>query len=255
MNGNIFFKDQLIHYTLVYLGLIVALWSCEWSVRHKDSSSRKSRYSYVKEYETLYIAEDGIESFNDSIDKGNVRHLVFTGTKAINLDTILNYVAGENIRSIRIDDYNQPVAAVNLKRLPNLNFVTVNGTSNLKKVTLHDIQDSLRTIYLSGKNLDFPAFDSAFQNVKFFSYEGKADTIPRWIENLQKVETFVFYSDQVSEIQCDVCKLKRLKVFSIVEPQQNDKQQFLQAMKVYPVILKFKQCKPELSFWSRLPPG
>jgi hypothetical protein len=193
-------------------------------------------------------------SVPDSIASKEIRHLGIKSSKPIDFDVLSISINLKRIATIRIDDLNQPVINLDLAGFSGLRSIQIHGDDEVTNINLFNIGDSLTSIVLTGPNLDFLSFDSAFLGLTHLSYKGKSEVIPQWIEKLNHLQTFAFKNGRITKIECDVCKMKDIFEFSLVDREVENKELYLKKMTVYPIIEKIKTCKPELRFWTHLPP-
>jgi hypothetical protein len=235
--------------------LLCVIFSCNTKTSDRNVESNKQiNYIYNEKFRALYVNLCGVGEMPDSIKYKDIRHLVITCSTPIDFSNLLEGLPGEKIISIRIDSVNESVMNADFSNFKNLRDLSIFGTKKLDKLNLTNLGDSLKSLQLSGSSLKFPEFHSSMSNLIFFYYEGNAQAVPRWIENLTDLKTFVFRSKLLSKIECDLCKMKNIQIFSIVDNSVEEKNQYLQTLSLYPEIRRFKKCKPQLSFWNSLPP-
>lgn len=220
-----------------------------------DDTSNKNRcFLYKEEYRALYLRNCDLSELPDSIAFKDIRHLAINSIKLIDFGALSRRIDLRKIISIRIDDLNHPEANLDMTKFEGLRSIGVFGGDKVHTINLINVSDSLRALALNAPNLTFPKFDSAFLGLARLYYGGQSEVIPQWVESLNHLQYFSFDTEQISGIECDVCKMDNIVQFSIVDRDLEDKEVYLTKMTVYPAIQKIRNCKPGLRFWTVLPP-
>lgn len=233
---------------------IALFFSCKEPLGHQKVHESKTPFFYSEKYKTIYINNCDIIDLPDSITSKHALHLVINCPKLTDYSSLISQISSDKLISIRIDSLNSLSTTLDFEGFVNLKRVSIFGTEKLNRIAFANLGDSIKSLYLSGPNLELPSFDSSFRSLNTFYYKGRAKTIPKWVESLQNLRELRFASANLSEIESDICNMRSLLVFGVTGAVEKGKETELENRKLYPALLQIKQCKPELELLYKLPP-
>lgn len=229
---------------------------CKKQSEYGNSNKNKEKLLYDSKRSFLRIVQlTDTDVIPDSTWRNNFSILYIESPDLRNYKKIFDAVNPDSLEVLRIGNFNgQTIFSEDLTKFKKLRSLYILG-DNLKEIKLKGNLDcKLKDLNIHSEYLEFPEFDPSLLTLESYTYSGVSKIIPVWVERLDYLDTFLFESNNLNEIQCDICSMKSIRIFDISKSLfYQDEMEFLKKNKRYNKLNKYVKCKPNINFKYILP--